>query len=79
MMNEMAEQDNRLYMMKLHESIRLDNNNTVLRVPGGWIYYNHTETQGENDQLLAPTVVFVPFNNEFKTNFGFVGRKVSSS
>ncbi len=77
-MIEMAEQENRLYMMKLHDRIGLDDNNTVLRVPGGWIYYNHIKVTEEDDQLLTSTAIFVPLNNEFKTNFEFVGRKMSS-
>ncbi len=78
MMSEMTEQEKRLYLMKLHEKIRLDNNNTVLRIPGGWIYYNHIDELRENSKLLASTAVFVPFNNEFKVNVEFVGRKISS-
>ena len=46
-----------IYQLKLHESV-LDDNGTVTRVPGGWIYH----TVG-NKQL---TSVFVPFNNEFQ-------------
>jgi hypothetical protein len=75
MMTEITEQEKQFYMMKLHEKISLDNNNTVLRVPGGWIYYNHIETTGENIQQLASTAVFVPLNNEFNVNVEFVGRK----
>ncbi|MFH1882117.1 MAG: hypothetical protein ABIL62_05330 [Planctomycetota bacterium] len=75
MMTEMTELEKRFYMMKLHEKISLDNKYTVLRVPGGWIYYNHIETTGENIQQLASTSVFVPFNNEFNVNVEFVGRK----
>ena len=75
MMNEMTGHEGRLYLMKLHEKINLDNNNTVLRIPGGWIYYNHIDAPGENSQLLASTAVFVPFNSEFKVNMEFVGRK----
>jgi hypothetical protein len=78
MMSEMTEQEKQFYTMKLHEKISLDNNNTVLRIPGGWIYYNHIDAPGENSQLLASTAVFVPFNNEFKVNVEFVGRKMSS-
>ena len=74
----MAELEKRFYMMKLHEKISLDNNHTVLRVPGGWIYYNHIEASGENSQLLASTSVFVLLNNEFNVNVEFVGRKMSS-
>lgn len=78
MMSEMTGQEGRLYLMKLHEKISLDNNNTVLRVPGGWIYYNYIDAPRENSQLLTSTAVFVPFNNEFKVNVEFVGRKMSS-
>lgn len=74
----MAERENPLYMMKLHESISLDDTNMVLRVPGGWIYHNGIKAPGRDEQLLASTVVFVPFNNEFQGNVGFVGRKMSS-
>ncbi len=74
-MTEMIEQEKQLYMIKLHEKISLDNKYTVLRVPGGWIYYNHIETTGENIQQLASTAVFVPLNNEFNVNVEFVGRK----
>ncbi len=77
-MHETAERENPLYMMKLHESINLNDTNMVLRVPGGWIYHNGIKAPGGNEQLLASTVVFVPFNNEFQENVGFVGRKMSS-
>ncbi len=77
-MIEMNELEKRFYMMKLHEKISLDNKYTVLRVPGGWIYYNDIETPGENIQHLASAFVFVPFNNEFNVNVEFVGRKFSS-
>ena len=79
MMSEMTEQEKRLYMIKLHEKISLNNNQVVLRVPGGWIYYNHIDAPGENRQLLASTAVFVPLNNEFNVNVAFVGRKISSA
>ncbi len=78
MMSEMAELEEQLYMMKLHERISLDDKHTILRVPGGWIYYNHIDAPAENAQLLTSTAVFVPLNNEFKANVEFVGRKMSS-
>ncbi len=77
-MSKMAKQEDRLYMLKLHESISLNDKYTVLRVPGGWIYYDRIGKPEENDRLLTPTAVFVPLNNEFKVNVGFVGRKMSS-
>lgn len=78
-MDRMPERENRLYMMKLHESIRLDPQRTVLRVPGGWIYYDHIDAPSEKEQSLASSVVFVPFDNEFKVNRGFIGRRMPSS
>ena len=77
-MSEMAKQEDRLYMLKLHESISLDDKYTILRVPGGWIYYARIGKSEENDRLLTPNAVFVPFDNEFKANVQFVGRKMSS-
>ncbi len=79
MMSEMTEQEKRLYMIKLHEEISLDNNQAVLRVLGGWIYYKRTDAPRENSQLLASTAVFVPLNNELNVNVAFVGRKMSSA
>lgn len=78
MMEEMIKRENRLYMMKLHESIRLGAQKTILRVPGGWIYYDDIKAPGEKECSLTSSVVFVPFDNEFKVNHGFVGRKMSS-
>ncbi len=74
----MTKQEGRLYMLKLHESISLDDKYTVLRVPGGWIYYDRIGKPEENDRLLTPNAVFVPLDNEFKVNTQFVGRKMPS-
>jgi len=78
MMLETTKRENPLYTMKLHESISLDDTNMVLRVPGGWIYHNGIKAPGRNGQFLASAVVFVPFDNEFQANVGFVGRRMSS-
>jgi len=78
-MDETTEKENRLYTMKLHESIRLDDKRNVLRVPGGWIYYEHIGARQRNEQTLVSSVVFVPFDNEFKIHRGFVGRRMSYS
>ena len=43
--------------MKLHEKISI-NNMTVLRVPGGWIYYTRYADNGNIG-------VFVPYNDKF--------------
>lgn len=77
-MSEMAKKEDRLYMLKLHESISMDDKYTVLRVPGGWIYYDRIGKSEENGKLLTSTAVFVPLDNEFKVNVQFVGRKMSS-
>jgi len=52
-----------IYNLKLHEwtNIRARWTHTdILRVPGGWIYYNKNANSGEK------TGVFVPFNDEFQ-------------
>ncbi len=77
-MSEMVKQEDRLYMLKLHESISLGDKYTVLRVPGGWIYYDRIGKPEKNDRLLTPNAVFVPLDNEFKVNAQFIGRKISS-
>jgi hypothetical protein len=77
-MNEIAKKEERLYTLKLHESIRLGDKYTVLRVPGGWIYYDRNGKSDENGRALTSTAVFVPFDSEFKTNVEFVGRKTTS-
>ena len=77
-MSEMAERKEQLYMMKLHERISLDDKHTVLRVPGGWVYYNCIYTPGDNSQPLTPAGVFVPLSNEFQINAQFIGRKTPS-
>jgi hypothetical protein len=44
-----------LYTMKLHETVRVNNQGIyVIRVPGGWLYV-----------YSGNSVQFVPFNNEF--------------
>jgi hypothetical protein len=78
MMEGTIKRESRLYTMKLHESIRLGAQKTVLRVPGGWIYYDYIKAPGEKECFLTSSVVFVPFDNEFKVNHGFIGRKMSS-
>jgi len=77
-MSEMAKKEDRLYTLKLHEGIRLGDKYTVLRVPGGWIYYDRIGKSEENGRLLTSTAVFVPLDDEFKTNVEFVGRRTSS-
>lgn len=58
---------NPLFDMKLHEIITLDHchNVTVLRVYGGWIYYNHKHKT--KDHVITETVllhgVFVPYED----------------
>ncbi len=49
-----------IYKMKLHECFTIDKNIVITRVAGGWIYEYHN--QNEN----IPSLVFVPFNNEFQ-------------
>ena len=48
-----------IYQLKLHETLVIESmyNQTVERVPGGWIYYRISEK--------SQSAVFVPFNSEF--------------
>jgi hypothetical protein len=55
----LADVSERLYGMKLLEFASIPDGlgkTLVKRVPGGWIFYNYSETQA----------TFVPFNNEFQ-------------
>lgn len=47
-----------IYVMHLHETIRVTNCMQVTRVPGGWLY------RLGNDDVQNTT--FVPFDNEFQ-------------
>lgn len=54
----------RLYEMKLHEVIKIDDKISAMRVPGGWVYNRF----GWDDESVLRTSVFVPFDNEFQVN-----------
>jgi hypothetical protein len=54
-----------IYAMELHEEIELDKYNTILRVPGGWIYRNWTYSDRSDWQGHSS---FVPYDNEFQDN-----------
>jgi len=52
-----------LYEMKLHDEVELKvgpSEYRILRVPGGWIYYNPRLDQRQMNST------FVPFDNEFQ-------------
>jgi len=55
----------KLYEMELHESVGLKGKEfiDIRRVPGGWIYTNYMESQGNTYNLSS---CFVPFDNEFR-------------
>ena len=48
----------KLYEMKLHRMLEINETMVVTRVPGGWLYNSYTE----HTESLA----FVPYNDEFK-------------
>lgn len=55
-------EDESIYNLDLHEWLNIRTSSTstsILRVPGGWIYYNKMFEDGKK------TGVFVPFDNEF--------------
>jgi len=53
-----------IYDLELHDEIQIDRYNTVMRVPGGWVYKSFTGTEGVNFKAVG--MVFVPTNNEFE-------------
>ena len=58
----MSDQKN-IYNLKLHQCLELDDPhlyNTILRVPGGWVYRSFDKS------CSMMTSCFVPLNNEFQ-------------
>ncbi len=51
-----------LYSMDFHDRDMLDENTSVLRVPGGWIYNITNEGDSGN---TTEAMCFVPFDDEF--------------
>ncbi len=47
-----------IYDMKLHETMSIGDNYSVLRVAGGWIYRT---VRGD-----TPALTFVPYHSEFQ-------------
>lgn len=45
--------DKEIYELNLFETILIDNNSSIRRVPWGWVYW------------FRDTLVFIPFHNEF--------------
>ena len=64
----MKEED--IYKLKLNEHLLLNDNTSVIRVPGGWIYkhyqiiYNDSNPSGKRIPISSN---FVPFNDEFQS------------
>ena len=56
---------NKLYELKLHETLSLEDHSLIRRVPGGWLYVEFVESIAAGEgHFLSPA--FVPFNDEFK-------------
>jgi hypothetical protein len=51
-----------IYELKLHESMSIDEDLWVLRVPGGWVYRFYEESRNKTERI------FVPFDCEFQYN-----------
>jgi len=63
-----------IYNMRLHEWLQIDNAMFVIRVAGGWIYYQDNSTEqfiGDKriGDVVSASMVFVPHNNEFNTPY----------
>lgn len=60
-----------IYKMRLAEFTRIDTSEdsftTVLRVPGGWIFTEHMESNPVNkdNTIMNISSVFVPYSDEF--------------
>ncbi len=60
--------ENNIYSLSLHEEIKIDDDISALRVPGGWVYKfskNVWRSEIESYDLILQSSIFVPFNNEF--------------
>ena len=51
-----------IYDLKLHETLELDDDITIIRVPGGWIYTYYSDYY---NQHKTSSMVFVPYSLEF--------------
>ena len=47
--------------MQLHDILAVDNTISILRVPGGWIYYSFNCRNG----AMSESSTFVPYDNGF--------------
>lgn len=50
-----------IYKMKLHDQLYINDNLTITRVPGGWLY-----SYIDRDYTKPKCLMFVPFDNEFQ-------------
>jgi len=57
----MPDIDNAIYELGLHETLDIGEYKAVMRVPGGWIYFDYSM-----DSNRTETAAFVPFHNEFQ-------------
>jgi hypothetical protein len=54
--------ENNIYKLGLHETIKIDKYD-IIRVPGGWLYYNLNYALDGN---ISSSCTFVPLNYEFQ-------------
>ena len=54
-----------VYEMKLHDQIHCDNNMTITRVSGGWVY-TYFSPVDEASGVCRVSSCFVPMNYEFE-------------
>ena len=55
-----------LYDMELHHSIDINDDLSVIRVPGGWLY--SYIIQNEKYEVVTSSSSFVPYHEEFRPN-----------
>ena len=54
-----------IYDLNLHEKME-EKGFQIIRVPGGWLYFNETAHVGISGTQRTATSTFVPYNDEFK-------------
>jgi hypothetical protein len=66
-----------VYNLKIHEEIIVDNRNSVLRVPGGWIYKSFSGRESTSDPIQPIGMVYVPYDDEFLNQYNILAEQES--
>ena len=61
---------NKLYELKLHETMQVTANQSAMRVPGGWIYYT------KNSSCFVPFTTELNLIQSYEDQFNDIKRKL---